>query len=320
MTTQKMKLVIVREFDAPKKVVFDAFANKEAMAEWWGPVDYPTTVLQFDFRPGGIFHFKMDTPGFPMWARFKYGVIQEPDVLEFINSFCNEKAEVVEAPIAPGYPREILNRLTFTEKDGKTTMTMVAYPVNSTDKEYAVFEGMEQSMDKGYNGTFDQLEKYIDAQFKLRKEMKTGIKARTTTYLNFPGNTEEAFNFYKSVFKTEFNGEGVKRFGEIPAQAGHPPVADNVKKMVLHVELPILGGHVLMGTDASKEMGFTVIFGNNSHICLEPETKKEAKYLFDALSAGGNVTMPLQDMFWGAYYGSFTDKFGVNWMVNCIAQ
>jgi len=86
--------------------------------------------------------------------------------------------------------------------------------------------------------------------------------------------------------------------------------------MVLHVELPITGNHILMATDAPQEMGFTLSRGNNMHICLEPETREEAKRLFDALSNGGTVTMPLQDMFFGAYFGEFTDKFGINWMVN----
>src|SRR5690606_4637662 len=117
-------------------------------------------------------------------------------------------------------------------------------------------------------------------------------KARVTTYLNFPGNTEEAFNFYKSVFKTDFINV-IKRFGDIPADAGHPPVADGIKKMVLHVELPITGNHILMGTDAPKEMGFTLTTGNNMHICIEPETREEANRLFNELSAEGNITMPL---------------------------
>lgn len=86
--------------------------------------------------------------------------------------------------------------------------------------------------------------------------------------------------------------------------------------MILHVELPIIGNHVLMGTDAPKEMGFTVIQGNNMHISLEPETREETQRIFEALSAGGTVSMPLQDMFWGAYFGSFTDKYGINWMLN----
>nr|WP_294673812.1 VOC family protein [uncultured Fluviicola sp.] len=153
-------------------------------------------------------------------------------------------------------------------------------------------------------------------KFKLRNELKPNRFPRVCTYLNFPGNTEEAFLFYQSVFKTEFSGKGIQRFGDIPADGNHPPVAESVKKMILHVELPITGHHVLMGTDAPKEMGFELNSGNNMHISIEPETREEAKRIFDELSAGGRVTMPLEDMFFGAYYGSFTDKFGVNWMVN----
>lgn len=139
--------------------------------------------------------------------------------------------------------------------------------------------------------------------------------ARVSTYVNFQGNTEEAFNFYKSVFKTDLIN-GIKRFGDLPADPNHPPIAEQVKKMVLHIELPILGGHILMGTDAPKEMGFNLSQGNNMHIQLEPDSREEAERLFNELSIDGKVEMPIQDMFWGAYYGSFTDKFGINWMIN----
>lgn len=139
--------------------------------------------------------------------------------------------------------------------------------------------------------------------------------AKVSTYLNFPRNTEEAFNFYKTVFGTEFNG-GIARFGGIPTQEGMPPLAEADKDLVMHVELPITGGHMLMGTDAPESFGFTVNKGNNVHIMIEPDTKAEADALFAALSKGGTITMPLQDMFWGAYYGSCTDQFGVQWMLN----
>lgn len=85
----------------------------------------------------------------------------------------------------------------------------------------------------------------------------------------------------------------------------------------MHVALPILGGHMLMGTDAPETMGFKVNQGNNVYINLEPDTKEEADKLFAALSVNGKVEMPMQQMFWGAYFGSFTDQFGINWMVNC---
>jgi PhnB protein len=142
--------------------------------------------------------------------------------------------------------------------------------------------------------------------------------ARVSTYLNFPRTTEEAFGFYRSLFGTEFSGP-IHRFSEVPLQPGQPPIADADRNLVMHVELPILAGHVLMGTDAPESMGFSFSPGNNCYINLEPDTRAEAERLFNGLAAGGQVEMPLQDMFWGAYFGSLTDRFGVRWMVNCAA-
>ncbi len=144
--------------------------------------------------------------------------------------------------------------------------------------------------------------------------------ARVSTYLNFPRNTEEVFGYYKSIFGGEFSGGGIARMGDIPPSKGGPTIADADKNLIMHIELPILGGHVLMATDAPESMGFKVIKGNNVYIMLEPDTRVETKRLFDALKAGGKVTMELADMFWGAYYGSCTDKFGVQWMFNCTQK
>ena len=141
--------------------------------------------------------------------------------------------------------------------------------------------------------------------------------ASVSTYLNFPRNTEEAFNYYKSIFGGEFFGNGIMRFGDIPASPDGPPIAEEDKNLVMHVELSVLNSHSLMGTDAPESMGFKVNFGNNVHINLQPDTRKETKRLFDKLSQGGKVTMNLQDMFWGDYFGSCTDKYGVQWMFNC---
>ena len=137
--------------------------------------------------------------------------------------------------------------------------------------------------------------------------------SRVNTYLNFQRNTEDAFNFYRSVFGGEFTHGGIARFKDIPQEK---PLAEADKDLIMHIELPILGGHILMGTDAPESMGFKVNSGNNVHISLEPGTRMETKKLFDALSKGGKVTMELQNMFWGSYYGSCTDKFGVQWMFN----
>ena len=141
--------------------------------------------------------------------------------------------------------------------------------------------------------------------------------ARVSTYLNFPHSTEEAFLFYKSVFRSEFTK--IMRFQEMPAHPDHP-LADADKNLLAHIELPILGGHSLMGTDAPESMGFTVIPGNNVFINLQPDDRTETDRLFKTLAAGGKVDMPLQEMFWGDYFGSLADKFGTHWMFNCTSK
>jgi PhnB protein len=140
--------------------------------------------------------------------------------------------------------------------------------------------------------------------------------SRVSTYLNFGRETEAAFTFYRQVFGGEFNGP-IHRFGDMPAADGQPPLADGDRGLVMHVELPILGGHVLMGTDAPASMGFQLVAGNNVHINLEPDTRAETERLFKALAEGGRIETPLQDMFWGAYFGNLTDRFGIHWMFNC---
>lgn len=140
--------------------------------------------------------------------------------------------------------------------------------------------------------------------------------ASVSTYLNFTNQTEAAFNFYKSVFGTEFIGS-IARFGDIPPSEDMPPIPESDKNLVMNVALPILGGHLLMGTDAPESMGFRLTQGNNVYITLHPDSRQETDRLFKALSEGGKVEQELQDMFWGDYYGSCQDKFGVHWMFNC---
>lgn len=135
---------------------------------------------------------------------------------------------------------------------------------------------------------------------------------RANVYLNFAGNTEEAFNFYKSVFGGEFTS--LVRFKDMPMEGVSIPQSDQDK--ILHVALPIGGESVLMATDALESLGQHLVQGNNVYISLHPDSRAEADRLFNALSAGGSVEMPMGDQPWGDYYGSFQDKFGVCWMVN----
>lgn len=138
--------------------------------------------------------------------------------------------------------------------------------------------------------------------------------ASVHTYLTFNGNCEAAFNFYKSVFGGEF--EYIGKFKDMPPAEGQPPVSEADAEKVMHVSLPIGNGSLLFGSDTSEEFGGNVTFGNNFSISINADNKEEADKLFNGLSEGGNIKMPLSDTFWGAYFGMFVDKFGINWMVN----
>ncbi len=138
--------------------------------------------------------------------------------------------------------------------------------------------------------------------------------SRVSTSISFPSGAEEAFNFYKSVFGGDFSS--VMRWSELPEMPGQPPVKEEEKNYIVHIELPILDDHIIMGSDTPESMRSDLVVGNNVQITLEPDTREEADRLFAALADGGNVQMPMADMFWGGYYGALTDKYGIHWMLN----
>ncbi len=135
--------------------------------------------------------------------------------------------------------------------------------------------------------------------------------AKLNSYLNFDGQAEEAFNFYKSIFGGEFLG-GIHRMGNAP---GTENLSENSKNRVMHIALPI-GNDLLMASDIIPEFGQTLTIGNSNYISIFPDSREEANRIFNTLSEGGSVEMPLEDQFWGDYFGSFQDKFGISWMVN----
>ncbi len=135
------------------------------------------------------------------------------------------------------------------------------------------------------------------------------------TYLHFGGNCREAFEFYRSLFGGEFTFYST--FGEGPSDM--PPVPDDEKDRVMHVSLPI-GSNTLMGSDSTSAFGPPPTVGNNYSVSISADSREETDRLFAGLSEGGNVAMQPQDMFWGAYFGMCTDRFGINWMLNCEAS
>jgi len=135
--------------------------------------------------------------------------------------------------------------------------------------------------------------------------------ATLNPYLNFNGNTEEAFNFYKSVFGGEFNM--LQRFKDTP---GQEKLSAGDKEKIMHVSLPIGKGNVLMGTDALESMGHKLTMGNNMQLSLSPESEDEANRLFNGLAKGGKTIVPMGKASWGDYFGMLTDKYGIQWMIN----
>lgn len=301
---------IQRVFNAAIELVWQAWTNPEILDQWWAPKPYKTRTKSMDFKEGGMWLYEMyntesENPNECHWCRNDYTKIVNQSMFSGLDAFCDENGTINQAMPRTQWTNE------FKENGEKTLVTITAQYESLADLEKIIEMGFKE----GFTMALENLDQYIEAQFKLRQLNKTDSIARVSTYVNFQGKTEKAFNFYKSVFKTTFIN-GIKRFGDFPADSKHPPVAESVKKMVLHIELPLLGGHILMGTDAPEEMGFTLTRGNNMHIQLEPDSKLEAQRLFDELSIDGKVEMPIQDMFWGAYFGSFTDKFGINWIIN----
>ena len=143
--------------------------------------------------------------------------------------------------------------------------------------------------------------------------------ARVSTYLNYMGTTEEAFAFYGRVFGTE-PSVPITRFGDLPAGPGAPELPEHERSQVMHVELPILAGHVIMGTDLLESMGHELRVGNNTTLNLEPDTVEEAERLYAALSEGGDDATGLQHMPWGSLWGTCLDRFGVRWMFNVAVE
>ncbi len=141
------------------------------------------------------------------------------------------------------------------------------------------------------------------------------MKIKINPYLNFSGNTEEVFNFYKSVFGGEFMN--VTRFRDTPESAKVP---DNEKDKIMHIALPLGDGNVIMGTDALESMGHKLTVGNNMSLTITAESKEDADRFYNGLSAGGKNLMPMADQFWGAYFGMVTDKYDIHWMISFDAK
>jgi uncharacterized protein YndB with AHSA1/START domain len=156
------EFTISRTFNAPRDAVWTAWTDRDALAQWWGPKGCTIDVTRLEVRPGGMFLYSMGLPnGDKWWGRFIYREIVKPERIVFVNSFSDESGNVTRAPFSDKWPKEVLNVMTLTEEGGKTTLSLRGGPIDVSDEERAMFEGMFASMQQGFGGTFDQLDAYL---------------------------------------------------------------------------------------------------------------------------------------------------------------
>lgn len=163
----KTEFVISRVFNASREKVWKAWTEAERLAKWWGPKGCKLSILKFELKPGGMFHYAMEyQPGHPIYGRFIYREIAAPERLVYVSSFSDEKGGIARAPfpqIRDTFPLELLNTVTFAEADNKTTLTLRGGPINPTEAEAKTYAGMFDSMRQGFGGTFDQLDAHLAA-------------------------------------------------------------------------------------------------------------------------------------------------------------
>ena len=152
---------LTRTVSAPRALVFKLWTERAHLEKWWGAPGMPIKVAKIELKPGGVFHYYMDTPGGKMWGKFVYREITPPERLVFVNSFSDEAGGITVHPMSPTWPKEVLSTIVFSESGGKTTMTLTGTPVNATDEERKTFSDNRENMNKGFGGTFDQLAAYL---------------------------------------------------------------------------------------------------------------------------------------------------------------
>lgn len=154
--------ILTRVFNAPRDLVWKTWSEAEHLAHWWGPKGFTLHVITFDFRPGGMFHYRARSAhDQDLWGTFIYREIVAPERIVYINSFSDAEGNTVRAPFSPTWPLEILNTLTLAADAGKTTLTLRAVPYHATEEERATFDAWHTSLRHGFTGTLDRLADYL---------------------------------------------------------------------------------------------------------------------------------------------------------------
>jgi uncharacterized protein YndB with AHSA1/START domain len=159
---EKNELVIIREFNAPRELVFDACTKPEHLSKWWGPKGSKISILNISVKVGGTFHYELSYPdNTSMCGKFVYQEIIKPEKLVFVTSFADRAGNIIPAPFPIKFPNEILNTWVFSEHNGKTKITLRGKAINGTAEEHESYKNLFSSMQQGFAGTFDQLDEHL---------------------------------------------------------------------------------------------------------------------------------------------------------------
>ena len=177
----RTELVLTRVFAAPRELVFAAWTEPEHLAQWWGNHGFTTRVMTCDLRPGGMLHYSQSGPnGMELWGKFTYHEVQAPERLRFTSAFSDPEGNTVRAPFSTDWPLEIMNTVTLTEENGKTTLVMRGGPHNATAAEWQLFTSARGSIQQGLGGTLDRLEEYLSPGQKQGQLLFTYPSVRVT--------------------------------------------------------------------------------------------------------------------------------------------
>lgn len=308
------EFVISRIFNAPRKRVWSAWTEREQLMRWFGPQGCTLSHATLDLKVGGIFHYAIRMPdGQEMWGKWTFHEISSPNKLVLTNSFSDAHGGITRHPMSRSWPLEMLSSTTFEAEGNRTRLTLRWSPWNATELERKTFGEAILSMEQGWNGTFAQLDAYLERMPDRDGQSTRGNIMLIQPYLFFDGRCEEAIEFYRHALGAEVTMLMRYKDSPEPPQPGMiPPGSEN---KVMHASLKI-GDATVMASDGNC-LGKPVFQGVS--LSLTVKNDEEAERSFAALCDGGQVQMPLTKTFFSSRFGMVEDRFGVSWMI-IVAQ
>jgi uncharacterized protein YndB with AHSA1/START domain/uncharacterized glyoxalase superfamily protein PhnB len=287
--------VISRTFNAPRAAVVKAWTDEKELMKWWGPKGGKMLSAKMDLRPGGIFHYSMQSIDFKMWGKWIIKEVDLPNKLVWLNCFSDPRGATTSFAMMPEFPRELLTTVTFTEKDGKTAVKIVSDPTACSESEQRAFDSIRESMNEGWGGSLDVLGEVLAKPETIPQMVIPHLTVKDTV---------KAIAFYEKVF-------GAKEVSRMPAQDG---------KRILHCVMSYNGTSFFLSDEFPEHGGPSAPTpANRSPVAIALNLASPAaldKTYAAAIKAGAKEGLAPHDSFWGARFAMLTDPSGHRWMLN----